>query len=219
MTVFWRFKDIAVFLFLAIPCLVLGLLLSKWIPAAAGVRQMIAQLLFYGLWFLCLKALFLINYQQPFWASLGFHTPLPQPWNPAILGFPLALGTALLGTLLKAPVIDPPFRDLMSTRTTLVLFALAGVCAGPLAEELFFRGLVLPWMQQQWGTTAAILLTALPFGLLHGAQYQWSWQYILLVGLAGAVFGWVRHHWNSTLASFLTHASYNLTFLTLALLR
>ena len=66
---------------------------------------------------------------------------------------------------------------------------------------------------------AGILLTAVLFGLMHGAQYEWAWQQITLVSLAGAAFGFVRHRTGSTAASTILHGCFNLTqfvaFLTL----
>jgi membrane protease YdiL (CAAX protease family) len=60
---------------------------------------------------------------------------------------------------------------------------------------------------------AGLLVTALPFSLLHGPQYNWSWQRLLVLTLASIAFGLIRHRTGSTAASSLTHAAYNLTFL------
>ena len=62
------------------------------------------------------------------------------------------------------------------------------------------------------GVLAAVV-TAVPFALLHGPAYQWSWQHLLLVFLAGCVFGVVRSVLDSTLAAAATHSAYNLTLL------
>jgi membrane protease YdiL (CAAX protease family) len=47
---------------------------------------------------------------------------------------------------------------------------------------------------------------------MHGPQYGWSWQHVVLVGVAGVVFGMVRHKTGSTAAAAAIHATYNLTF-------
>ncbi|MGD0578165.1 MAG: CPBP family glutamic-type intramembrane protease, partial [Bryobacteraceae bacterium] len=57
-----------------------------------------------------------------------------------------------------------------------------------------------------------ILSTSLLFAALHGPQYAWSWQHLLLLVLASAAFGVTRARWNSTGASTLVHAAYNMTF-------
>jgi membrane protease YdiL (CAAX protease family) len=83
---------------------------------------------------------------------------------------------------------------------------------GPVCEELAFRGFMLPLLARSFGVPAGVLLTAIPFGLLHGAQYSWLWQQVVLVTLAGVVFGTVRAVTRSTAASAMMHATYNLTF-------
>ena len=50
------------------------------------------------------------------------------------------------------------------------------------------------------------------FVLMHGPQYDWSWQYLTLLLAASMVFGWVRVKADSTAASTLVHAGYNLMF-------
>lgn len=77
------------------------------------------------------------------------------------------------------------------------------VLVGPFAEELFFRGLgvrVLGFL----GGTAAIVGTALVFGLVHG----------LVVALPALVFfglglGWVRLRSGSIWPTVLAHSTYN----------
>jgi membrane protease YdiL (CAAX protease family) len=94
----------------------------------------------------------------------------------------------------------------------LILTGLFGVSIGPLCEELAFRGFLMPLLIRSLGAWAGVLITALPFALLHGPQYSWSWQHIVLLALAGTAFGLVRHLSGSTAAAVMTHATYNLTF-------
>ena len=49
----------------------------------------------------------------------------------------------------------------------------------------------------------------MPFALLHGPQYAWSWRHVLLIAVAGSAFGWWRVYTRSTGASALMHAGYN----------
>ena len=83
---------------------------------------------------------------------------------------------------------------------------------GPVCEELAFRGFLMPLLVRSFGWVAGIIGAALPFALLHGDQYSWTWQYIVLVAFAGMVFGWVRYRTGSTMASALMHSTYNATF-------
>ena len=93
-----------------------------------------------------------------------------------------------------------------------MLVAFFAVVLGPVFEELLFRGFLLPLLQRALGAWLGILLAAAGFALLHGAQYQWSWKHLLLVGLAGAAFGLARYKTGSTAAAALLHGGYNLTF-------
>jgi membrane protease YdiL (CAAX protease family) len=63
------------------------------------------------------------------------------------------------------------------------------------------------------GLAGGLIATALPFSLLHGPQYNWNWQRLVILTLASIAFGYVRHKTGSTAASSLTHAAYNLTFM------
>ncbi len=68
---------------------------------------------------------------------------------------------------------------------------LFGVVLAPIFEEMLFRGFLLPLLARSLGPWLGILLTAVPFALLHGAQNHWAWQPIVLIGMAGIVV-WLR---------------------------
>ena len=57
---------------------------------------------------------------------------------------------------------------------------------------------------------ASPFLMARP-GSVHGYEYQWSWQYMLLISLVGCVLGWTKYKTQSTVASALMHSTFNLT--------
>ncbi len=84
---------------------------------------------------------------------------------------------------------------------------------GPAWEELLFRGFLFPLLARSLGPWPGIIVTAIPFALLHGAQAQWTWQNLVVIGLAGVTFGFVRYKTGSTIASAMVHAGYNLTLL------
>ena len=88
---------------------------------------------------------------------------------------------------------------------------LFGVVLGPIYEELFFRGFLLPLLAKTFGAAGGIVLSAIPFALLHGPQNRWAWQQVTMVGVAGLAFGFVRHRTGSTAASTILHSCFNLT--------
>jgi membrane protease YdiL (CAAX protease family) len=96
----------------------------------------------------------------------------------------------------------------------LIAVGVGAVLAGPLFEELVFRGFAQPLLVRACGLFGGLLMCSLPFSLLHGPQYQWSWRHLLILVIASMVFGLIRHRTGSTAASTLAHAGYNLTFFT-----
>ena len=171
---------------------------------------MLVQSLFYGLLLAVLYLVVAWRYAEPFWKSLGW-IRFRVPFLIAAAGPFLAVVTSTLGVVLKAPPLPSPIEDLISDRRSLFIMALFLTLIGPVFEELIFRGFLFPLLAKSAGPWLAILLTATPFALVHGAQYHWSWQHLTVVGLAGVVFGFVRHRTGSTAAATLVHTGYNAT--------
>jgi membrane protease YdiL (CAAX protease family) len=103
-------------------------------------------------------------------------------------------------------------EELMREPRTALALGFFAVTLGPICEELLFRGLLQPLAVRTFGVVAGILTAALPFALLHGPQYAWSWQHVLLILMAGAAFGYARYRTGSTAMATVMHAGYNFTF-------
>jgi membrane protease YdiL (CAAX protease family) len=84
------------------------------------------------------------------------------------------------------------------------------VTLGPLCEELAFRGFLQPLLVSTFGAVGGVLLQAVPFAALHGAEYAWSWQQLLVMLFAGSAFGWMRQRTGSTASATYMHAGFNL---------
>jgi len=70
----------------------------------------------------------------------------------------------------------------------LLLWVLVAVCT-PIAEELFFRGLVLRAIGRRWGIPVAVALSSLLFGCFHASGLTFSGLFIVAVtGIYGLVF-------------------------------
>jgi membrane protease YdiL (CAAX protease family) len=218
---FWDYQDLAVFVGLVFPALLLTALLMKVASPFASKRGMTVELtglifqfvVLYGLLFGALAAIFRLRYQRPFWRSLGW---VKSKWTGVqiALGPALAIVVGLGGQLLNAPRIElEPMKALTSTRTSLILLGLCVGFLGPLCEELAFRGFLMPLLSRSMGPWLGILVTAFLFAALHAPEYAWSWRHVLLILVAGAAFGFVRNQTRSTMACTALHCSYNLTFL------
>jgi uncharacterized protein len=216
--VFWSYRDLALFLGLAAPCLIGGALavrvalLSLYISTPHKALELLpGQFLGYGLLYLWLALIFRFEYRRPFWRSLAWRWPKVRIPTIVGLGSLLAFSIAILGALLRTPEAPTPMKELLSDRTSLLAVAIVGSTLGPLCEELAFRGFMQPLFIRSLGVAPGIFLSALGFGLLHLPQYGYTWQHGVLITLAGAGFGWMRWISRSTLGSAMMHSAYNLT--------
>ena len=222
---FWSYLDVLVFAGLTVPSLLLGEVMVRfamavfhWHARFRVAEAVPAQFLGYLILFALLALLLRMEYERPFWRSLGWRSLGWPPVRIVLCGFTAALGVAWIGSHIQLPGGSTPMTQLMENRTAVLLMAIFGITAGPLCEELGFRGLLQPLLVRSLGAFPGIVLTAIPFGLLHFQEYGNSVGYAALVSLAGVTFGWMRHVTGSTKASTLMHASYN-AFVMLMLLR
>lgn len=215
-TPFWSWSDVLLFAGLALPCLLLGaggaLALGALSPVLKTAKTWTSMLLFYVFWFAGLWLLLKTRYDRPFWPSLGWVLPQRGAMASFIAGPFVAMATGFLGVLLHTPQKQMPLEKLVEGPLGIVMFGVFSVVLGPLTEELAFRGFLMPLAIRSLGVAGGIAAAALPFAVLHGPEYAWTWQYVVLVGFAGTVFGAVRYYTGSTLASALMHSTYNLTF-------
>lgn len=208
---FWGYEDLALFAGSWIPALVVATLLLRLLHFPnEGVRQTAFQLMIYALLTAVLYALVAGRYHQPFWRSLGWRLDFRGAWICVLLGPPMAIGLAILAATLHAPS-NSPIPNLITDRSSMIAVLIFGALAGPVFEELVFRGFVQPLLAKSMAAWLAIVLTAIPFALLHGPGFGWAWQSITIVGVAGVVMGYARERTGSTAASALIHVGYNST--------
>ena len=204
---YWSYEDIGIFsLVLTALSAILDLLthlhlLPRSERAHPGlVLEMTVIVLLTVVLYLILK----LRYRQAVLRPLGWIWP-PCAFvtiAPLLAGF-LAVGVALC---LPGCAHD--------TRTTpLVGLLVLGLILGPILEESFFRGCVLPVLACSLGTTSAVILTACLFALFHGPTNLVQW---LLFSGTGTAYGWLRVTSRSTTAPALAHAAYNLVLILFA---
>jgi membrane protease YdiL (CAAX protease family) len=210
---FWDYTDLLLFALLVVSSLAVSVLAGvAFTKFSVSLRQLLVQVLWYALAFGALKAMLLFRYERPFWRSLGWRPISFSTAAGAILTGPaLVISIGLLQFALRAPEIEPPFEQMLGSPGTIVLFGILAVILGPVAEELAFRGFLMPLLIRSLGAAGGIVVTGVIFGSIHGYEYQWSWQYMLLISLVGCIFGWTKYRTQSTLASALMHSTFNLT--------
>jgi len=214
----WGYPDLALFLSAVLPSLALAALLLRsarmFAPVFFGsdaARTLVFQAFMYVFLVGALYLVIALRYGEPFLPSLGWTFPIPHAFLVLAAGPVLTIALSALGVLLRAPLDSSQIEVLIKSRASLAAIILFGVVLAPIFEEMLFRGFLLPLLVRSLGPWLGILLTAVPFALLHGAQNHWAWQPVLLIGIAGIAFGLVRHKTDSTTAAFLMHSAYNAT--------
>jgi uncharacterized protein len=145
---------------------------------------------------------------QPFGVAIEWKWPGMLAPVFLVSGVILAFVIESLARFLPIPKslpMDAYFND----ATSAYMMAAFGLTLAPLLEELFFRGLLYPWLRKWTGLVVAVLLTALAFAAIHGAQLGYAWGPVLSIFVVGVVFTVVRVRTKSVAASFLMHCGYN----------
>ena len=155
------------------------------------------------------------KYRVQFWRVIQWNWP-PSEWKLLGLGVLLLFGLGMLESVLPMPK-ETPFEKLFARPRDAYLLSIIAVSLGPLVEELFFRGMLYPVIARRMGVFWGIVLTALPFGLMHLPQYGYAWAAMLVIFIVGVVCTAVRAATRSVGASFLVHVGYNGTQMLLAL--
>jgi membrane protease YdiL (CAAX protease family) len=155
------------------------------------------------------------KYHVSFWQSIHWNWPR-SAWKLLALGGILLLVLNALENVLPMPKATP-FEKLFDRPLDSYLLAFIAIALAPLMEELFFRGLLYPVLARRLGAAWAVILSALPFALLHLPQYGYAWAIVLMIFIVGVVCGVVRATTRSVAASVLVHVGYNGTQMLIAI--
>lgn len=207
------------------------------VPSARDA--VLAQAESYVLTLLIAWPLFAFLWRRPFLEGIHWNAPAVRAWLPI---FGIALGFAAQGveTLLPVPP-KTPVEEIFRTPHLIWLLLPFAVLAGPLLEEIVFRGFLLPavanaieWMRlprggnpeeavqnlELWRDSSsastltlvlASLVTSILFALIHAPQLGLSWPSVSLLAAVSLVLCWIRLSRNSVAASTVVHACYNLS--------
>jgi uncharacterized protein len=128
----------------------------------------------------------------------------------ALGGVILALGVQIAARYLPIPK-SLPIEELFRDATSAWWLAAFGITVAPLVEELFYRGFLYPVLERHTGVVGAVLLTSVPFALMHAAQLAASWAPLLVLFSVSVVLTAARALTGSVAVPFLLHAAYNAT--------
>jgi uncharacterized protein len=153
------------------------------------------------------------TYHQRFWDAIRWNWPR-KTWPKLV---PLGMALVLLQGIEKFFAIPKhiPMEEFLNTPSAAVLTAIFAVTLGPLMEEIFFRGFFYPVLARRFGVVAAIVITSVPFALIHGVQLAFSPGLVLVIFLVGVVLTIVRARTGSVGSSFVVHVAYNSTLVIL----
>jgi membrane protease YdiL (CAAX protease family) len=152
------------------------------------------------------------KHQARFWPAIRWNWPANSA---KFLGIGvLTVGLDFLARFLPMPK-NTPFEQFFERPLDAYLISIFAVTLGPLMEELFFRGFLYPLLARRLGAVAGVVLTSLPFGLIHYVQYGSAWSAVLVIAMVGVVLTTVRAVTKSVASSFLVHVGYNGTLMLL----
>jgi membrane protease YdiL (CAAX protease family) len=175
----------------------------------AATVAVLAQLLGYIVVAIYMVMLLEGKYGTRFWKAIRWNWP-SSIWKSVGLGVVLLLSLNVLAHFLPMPK-STPFDQFFSKPRDAYLLSAFAITLGPLMEELFFRGFLYPVLKRRLGMVWGIILTALPFGLMHMFQYGYAWGVVLVIFIMGVVCTVVREVTGSVASSFLVHVGYNAT--------
>ncbi len=125
-----------------------------------------------------------------------------------LLGVGLSLVVSIVSTGLHTPK-DAPIVELFQNRTLAWIATFFGVVIAPTAEELGFRGFLLPALNSRVGAVAATVLTSALFAGMHAGQLAHAWGPVGVLFCVSVFLCIVRLRTQSVAATALLHSSYN----------
>ncbi len=195
---------------------IVGLKVDFQEPAGKAVMLITMQMMWWALIVAFVYVLATVKHRMDFGESMSW-IPLTRPLRSGALycglGFLLACSVAVIASLIPMPTERPPLEELLGDPAALLLLAVFGVTVVPAVEELLFRGFFYAALDRMHGASAAILATSVVFSMIHGPQYGWHWQNLVLLFYVGSVFALIRAQTGSVVPAAFVHAGYNGTLL------
>jgi len=215
----WRMADLVVFaVFFLLTVLFLPLsVIRVWRLFNPGLRigdlTAVDQVVLQGIMNLVLVGFiaFLIKviHRKPFLKTIHwFRNHQFSTGSLISVGAALAVSVLVVSSFFPAGE-PPPIEKLLSSARAVYVFAVFGIGAAPLFEEIIFRGFLFKVLFDIGGSGAAVSVTAILFALLHLPQLWGSWAGVGLIFVVGYVLSFVRLRSNSLIPSFIIHTSYN----------
>ena len=208
---------------------------EEQIKAHAGLA-MLGQAVSYVLTLAIAWVLFPRIWERTFLQGIEWNALAPRRWwYWIILVAAVMSGLAQFALRFVAEPKSSPLDQILRTTHGAWLMTAFGVLLAPVAEEIAFRGFLLPslaiaydWLAlertpaglQKWQSSSmhsraalifAAIFSSIPFALMHAGQLQHAWGALGILYAVSLVLSFVRIRTNSVAASVLMHATYNFT--------
>lgn len=109
------------------------------------------------------------------------------------------------------PEVQEGFRELAQEETAVPLLVLGAVFIGPLAEELFYRGMLFSALRRHLPLWPAMGLAGVLFGLSHLQTTLQGYLMVLIIIIPlGMFLAWIYERRGTLVVPILAHAVFNL---------
>lgn len=153
-----------------------------------------------------------LKYKQS-WAAIGLHKDLDRHWlmlglgQGVLLFFIVTIVGIIMSSIYPYEVKPQAFASVINSvsnwREALLLIVIGSVIA-PISEEIYFRGFLYTALKGKTGKTAAIIISASFFGLLHFDLLRF-----IPITLGGIWLTYIYEKTGSLLTSMLAHSVWN----------
>src|SRR5262245_8937013 len=123
-------------------------------------------------------------------------------------GVVLAVTVLIVSRFLPAPS-ETQLEKLLATTPSLIVFVVFGIVFAPALEEIIFRGFLYTVLADNYGSKAAIPVTAVLFAALHVPLRGGNLPAVILILVVGYIFTVVRQRSGSVIPSIIMHTAYN----------
>jgi membrane protease YdiL (CAAX protease family) len=149
---------------------------------------------------------------RPSWATVGIGIGAGIVAL-AVFAFGLGYLLELLARAIKEalPPVQETFQELARNQQTVPLLVIGSVVIAPIAEELFYRGVLFTALRKRFDLWPAMGLSGLVFGLTHYQNTLKGYLLVLLVIMPlGMFFAWLYAGTRTLVAPIIAHAVFNL---------
>lgn len=117
----------------------------------------------------------------------------------------LVYGVIIAASRVKLPGMESdPLALFPGGWVSALVMLVVVVIFAPFAEEVVFRGVLLPALGAQWGNVVAVAVSAAVFALSHVNAFVF-----IPILFASLIFGWLFVRFESLWPAFVCHASFN----------